>query len=152
MTRALGRAALPLVLVAMALSGLLSACGGLTADAGRSPSASASASAAATSASAGRANPSRLPEVKASQLPREARDTLALIARGGPYPYSRDGVVYSNFEKILPARPSGYYHEYTVPTPGSSDRGARRIVAGKQGDSYYTDDHYASFRFIREDQ
>jgi ribonuclease T1 len=151
------RAALPLVLFAMALAGLLSACGGLTADAGRSPSASASgpaasASAASTSASAGRANPSRLPEVKASQLPREARDTLALIARGGPYPYSRDGVVYSNFEKILPARPSGYYHEYTVPTPGSSDRGARRIVAGKQGDSYYTDDHYASFRFIREDQ
>lgn len=149
MTRAMARAALPLVLLAMALAGLLSVCGGLTADAGRSPSPSAPASAAAP---AGRANPSRLAEVKASQLPREARDTLALIARGGPYPYSRDGVVYSNFEKILPARPSGYYHEYTVPTPGSSDRGARRIVAGQQGDSYYTDDHYASFRFILEGQ
>ncbi|GEB63761.1 hypothetical protein SAT01_12090 [Sinomonas atrocyanea] len=147
----MARAAVPLVLLATALAGLLSACGGLTADAGRSPSFSASAPASAA-APAGRANPSRLAEVKASQLPREARDTLALIARGGPYPYSRDGVVYSNFEKILPARPSGYYHEYTVPTPGSSDRGARRIVAGQQGDSYYTDDHYASFRFIREGQ
>ena len=151
MTRAMARAAVPLVLLAMALAGLLSACGGLTADAGRSPSLSASAPASAA-APAGRANPSRLAEVKASQLPREARDTLALIARGGPYPYSRDGVVYSNFEKILPARPSGYYHEYTVPTPGSSDRGARRIVEGQQGDSYYTDDHYASFRFILEGQ
>ncbi|MGT2463387.1 ribonuclease domain-containing protein [Sinomonas atrocyanea] len=151
MTQAMARAAVPLVLLAMALAGLLSACGGLTADAGRSPSLSASAPASAA-APAGRANPSRLAEVKASQLPREARDTLALIARGGPYPYSRDGVVYSNFEKILPARPSGYYHEYTVPTPGSSDRGARRIVEGQQGDSYYTDDHYASFRFIREGQ
>jgi ribonuclease T1 len=150
MRPALRRASVPLVLLAMAVAGLLSACGGLTADAGRSPSLSASAPAAAPSTV--RTNPSRLAEVKASQLPREAQDTLARIARGGPYPYSRDGVVYSNFEKILPARPSGYYHEYTVTTPGSSDRGARRIVAGQQGDSYYTDDHYASFRFIREDQ
>ncbi|MDQ0259612.1 ribonuclease domain-containing protein [Sinomonas atrocyanea] len=150
MRPALHRAAVPLVLLAVAVPGLLSACGGLTADAGRSPSPSASAPVAAPSTA--RTNPSRLAEVRASQLPREARDTLARIARGGPYPYSRDGVVYSNFEKILPARPSGYYHEYTVTTPGSSDRGARRIVAGQQGDSYYTDDHYASFRFIREDQ
>ncbi|GAB2742046.1 guanyl-specific ribonuclease [Sinomonas soli] len=150
MRPALRRVAVPLVLLAMAVAGLLSACGALTADAGRSPSLSASARAAAPSTA--RTNPSRLAEVKASQLPREGRDTLARIARGGPYPYSRDGVVYSNFEKILPAKPSGYYHEYTVTTPGSSDRGARRIVAGQQGDSYYTDDHYASFRFIREDQ
>lgn len=149
------RVLLPLVALALALVGLLTACGGLTADAGTAPSSSTSPSASAhASATAGthRTNPSGLAEVKASQLPREARDTLALIARGGPYPYSRDGVVYSNFEKILPAKPSGYYHEYTVVTPGSSDRGARRIVEGQQGELYYTDDHYASFRFILEDQ
>lgn len=58
--------------------------------------------------------------------------------------------MYSNFEKILPGKASGYYHEYTVVTPGSQDRGARRIVAGGQGEKYYTDDHYASFRFIVE--
>lgn len=155
MSTAARRVLLPLVALALALVGLLTACGGLTADAGTAPSASTSPAASAhASATAGthRTNTSGLAEVKASQLPREARDTLALIAKGGPYPYSRDGVVYSNFEKIFPAKPSGYYHEYTVVTPGSSDRGARRIVEGQQGESYYTDDHYASFRFILEDQ
>jgi ribonuclease T1 len=88
---------------------------------------------------------SGLPTVKASALPPEARTTLALIATKGPYPYSRDGVVYSNLEKILPKQVKGYYHEYTVVTPGSKDRGARRIVTGKVGERFYTDDHYASF-------
>jgi ribonuclease T1 len=88
---------------------------------------------------------SGLPTVKASALPPEARTTLALIATKGPYPYSRDGVVYNNLEKILPNQGKGYYHEYTVVTPGSPDRGARRIITGKVGERFYTDDHYASF-------
>jgi ribonuclease T1 len=96
------------------------------------------------------ANQAGLAEVKASELPAEARQTLALIARGGPYPYSRDNATFGNFERILPRKSSGYYKEYTVRTPGESDRGARRIVAGNAGDKYYTPDHYNSFRFIIE--
>lgn len=95
-------------------------------------------------------NTSGLPEVRASELPDEARRTLALIARGGPYPYTRDDVTFGNFERILPRESSGYYKEYTVPTPGESDRGARRIVAGKAGEKYYTADHYNSFKLIIE--
>ena len=95
-------------------------------------------------------NPSGLPEVKASELPVEARETLALIATGGPFPSSRDGATFGNFERILPRKSSGYYKEYTVRTPGESDRGARRIVAGQAGEKYYTPDHYNSFRFILE--
>lgn len=77
---------------------------------------------------------------------------MALIAKGGPYPYDRDGINFGNFEGILPKKAGGYYSEYTVKTPGASDRGARRIVVGKSGEKYYTDDHYASFSFIQEDQ
>lgn len=91
------------------------------------------------------ATPSGLVTVDASVLPREARATLALIAQGGPFPYDRDGVVFQNRERILPKKASGYYHEYTVPTPGESDRGARRIIVGDQGELYYTGDHYQSF-------
>lgn len=87
------------------------------------------------------------------QLPVEAQRTLTLIEQGGPFPYRRDGVVFHNREKRLPLHPKGYYREYTVPTPGASDRGARRIVCG--GDKptqpvacYYTADHYRSFRRI----
>ena len=86
--------------------------------------------------------------VAVADLPAEAQQTLKLIDQGGPYPYSRDGVVFGNFEKILPQQARGYYHEYTVKTPGESDRGARRIVTGKNGERYYTDDHYKSFRRI----
>jgi ribonuclease T1 len=89
--------------------------------------------------------------VAVADLPKEAQQTLKLIDQGGPYPYSRDGVVYSNFEKILPKEASGYYHEYTVKTPGEKDRGARRIVTGKNSERYYTDDHYQSFRRIKAD-
>lgn len=83
-------------------------------------------------------------------LPPEAIDTLQLIERGGPFPYSRDGVVFQNRERRLPNRPVGYYREYTVRTPGENDRGARRIVAGGQPAEafYYTDDHYRSFRKV----
>ncbi|MEU3828621.1 ribonuclease domain-containing protein [Streptomyces sp. NPDC029080] len=86
--------------------------------------------------------------VPASRLPAEARRTLTLIDRGGPYPYAKDGVVFGNFEGHLPGHRRGYYHEYTVPTPGARDRGARRIVTGQGGEIYYTDDHYESFRAV----
>ena len=84
-------------------------------------------------------------------LPPEVRETLRLIDRGGPYPYRRDGVVFKNIERRLPLKPRGYYHEYTVPTPGSRDRGARRIITGEQPPAvfYYTDDHYRSFRRVK---
>ncbi|GAA4871870.1 ribonuclease [Kitasatospora terrestris] len=79
-------------------------------------------------------------------LPSQARDTLALIDKGGPFPYSQDGAVFQNREGVLPAKSSGYYHEYTVITPGSSTRGARRIVTGAvYHEDYYTSDHYATF-------
>jgi len=84
------------------------------------------------------------------QLPPEARQTLALIARGGPFPYRQDGQVFQNRERRLPRHPSGYYHEYTVETHGSDDRGARRIITGQGGELYYTEDHYRTFRRIRE--
>jgi guanyl-specific ribonuclease Sa len=85
-------------------------------------------------------------------LPAEAVQTLRLIEAGGPFPYDRDGSVFQNRERRLPQRPHGYYREYTVPTPGSRDRGARRIVSGGQPPEvlYYTDDHYRSFRMLEE--
>ena len=89
-------------------------------------------------------------DVRVAQLPPEARETLALIKKGGPFPYARDGVVFGNREGQLPPRKRGYYHEYTVKTPGARDRGARRIVVGAEGERYYTDDHYRSFRRIVE--
>lgn len=81
-------------------------------------------------------------------LPSEAHDTLALIARGGPFPHRQDGEVFGNYEHLLPAEPRGYYREYTVETPGAHDRGARRIITGGNPPAvyYYTDDHYRSFR------
>jgi ribonuclease T1 len=98
------------------------------------------------------------PDVAIADLPGEARDTLVLIKRGGPFPYRKDGTTFGNFERRLPQRARGYYREYTVPTPGARDRGARRIVAGAgagrdartSGEYYYTDDHYRTFRRIRE--
>ena len=89
-------------------------------------------------------------EVTLKQLPPEARQTLALIKAGGPFPYAKDGSVFGTREGLLPRRSRGYYKEYTVKTPGSRDRGARRIVAGVPGEYYYTDDHYRSFKRIIE--
>lgn len=100
------------------------------------------------SGSTGSTPRSGLPTIAESALPVQARSVLALIERGGPYPYRQDGTVFSNFEGLLPSRPRGYYHEYTVPTPGSEDRGARRLIVGHAGDVYYTDDHYNSFRQV----
>ncbi|MGW2487887.1 ribonuclease domain-containing protein [Streptomyces sp. NPDC001606] len=84
-----------------------------------------------------------------SALPSQAHDTLDLIDQGGPFPYSQDGTVFSNKEGVLPSESYGYYHEYTVITPGSPTRGARRIVTGEDyQEDYYTSDHYATFNLI----
>lgn len=87
--------------------------------------------------------------VDASTLPAQARDTIRLVRAGGPFPYIRDGVVFRNAERLLPAQSSDYYREYTVFTPGESDRGARRIITGAGGEIYYTGDHYQSFVRVR---
>jgi ribonuclease T1 len=90
-----------------------------------------------------------MPTVSIRQLPPEARQTIALIQRGGPFPYRKDGTSFGNREKRLPLAPSGYYREYTVPTPGSRDRGARRIVTGQPQEYYYTQNHYRSFAKVK---
>ena len=122
--------------IAMLLAGLCLAAGTLAAEA------------PATAA------PGYVAQIAVSDLPRDARDTLLLIRRGGPFRYRQDGSVFHNRERRLPARKRGYYREYTVPTPGARDRGARRIVAGGNsrgpGEYYYTDDHYNRFRRIVE--
>ena len=86
--------------------------------------------------------------VRSADLPAEARQVLRLIDAGGPFPYEQDGGVFGNVERLLPEQPRGWYREYTVPTPGEGDRGARRIVAGRDGTLYYTADHYDSFARI----
>ncbi len=91
-----------------------------------------------------------LPTVALRDLPTEAQATYRLIRQGGPFPHRKDGSIFGNFEKRLPAYRRGYYREYTVPTPGARNRGARRIVAGQGGEFYYTHDHYNSFSRIRE--
>ena len=89
-------------------------------------------------------------EISGKQLPKEALETIALIRKGGPFAHQRDGVTFGNRERLLPPRERGWYREYTVKTPGARDRGARRIVAGRDGRLYYTDDHYRSFKRILE--
>lgn len=92
--------------------------------------------------------------VQVGELPRQGRVTYELIRQGGPFPYGKDGTVFGNRERLLPAEKRGYYREYTVTTPGSRDRGARRIVCGGPARAphacYYSADHYASFRKIVE--
>ena len=87
--------------------------------------------------------------VDAGQLPPEASDTLAAIAAGPPYPYRQDGATFFNREGLLPPENAGYYREFTVDTPGSDDRGARRIGVGEAGEYSWTDDHYTNFWGIR---
>jgi ribonuclease T1 len=94
-----------------------------------------------------------LAAVALAELPAAAQETHRLILKGGPFPYPKDGIAFGNRERLLPPKARGYYHEYTVTTPGSRDRGARRIVCGGEPPTrpeacYYTDDHYASFRTI----
>ncbi|GEM_PF-851272 len=91
-----------------------------------------------------------LQTVRPADLPDEAQQTLALIDSDRPFLYARDGIVFQNREGILPKKSSTYYHEYTVVTPGSPDRGAKRLIAGSKGEIYYTEDHYVTFvRVIR---
>lgn len=96
----------------------------------------------------------RLDSIAVQDLPPEAQRTLVLIKQDGPFPYAKDGVVFSNYEGVLPKRKRGYYHEFTVKTPGARNRGPRRIIAGgdpaTSGEYYYTDDHYTTFRRIKE--
>jgi guanyl-specific ribonuclease Sa len=128
--------------------------GAASGPASRLPSGRASAprSGPTVPASAGRTgwvpNDPSLADVCRSRLPSQARDTLVLIADGGPYPYRSDGVVFENREGRLPRHPGGYYHEYTVVTPGSADRGTRRVVTGQAGERFWTADHYGSFQEI----
>jgi ribonuclease T1 len=91
-----------------------------------------------------------LPTIPISDLPSEARQTLKVIGQGGPFPYPKDGITFGNRERRLPPQRKGYYREYTVKTPHSRDRGARRIIAGSPGEFYYTDDHYNTFKLIKE--
>jgi ribonuclease T1 len=87
--------------------------------------------------------------VPLSELPPQAATTVQLIEHGGPFPYpDNDGVVFHNFEHRLPSEPDGYYHEYTVPTPNSPDRGERRIITGAGGEFWYTGDHYETFERV----
>ncbi|MCB0130219.1 MAG: hypothetical protein KDD78_05210, partial [Caldilineaceae bacterium] len=92
--------------------------------------------------------PSGMPLITVDELPPEAVTTLLLIQAGGPFPYRQDGATFQNREGLLPRESNGYYAEYTVETPGSDDRGARRFVTGDQGEFYYTDDHYGSFAWL----
>lgn len=95
----------------------------------------------------------RAADISASDLPPQALHTLELIRHGGPFPFDRDGIVFGNRERALPDRPRGYYHEYTVKSPGVRGRGANRIVCGGEQsaaqDCFYSDDHYRTFRRIR---
>lgn len=96
----------------------------------------------------------QIADVAISTLPPEVAQTLKLIKQGGPYPYAKDGVVFGNYEGVLPRRKHGYYHEFTVITPYAHNRGARRIIAGgnpqTSGEYFYTSDHYRTFQRIRE--
>ncbi|MET8539691.1 ribonuclease [Kitasatospora sp. NPDC004799] len=165
----------PLVVVAVLLLALLAGVGYLLAGNQGSdhPKAGASATAGATASGSATSKPSApkptppaggattpapagtwvptdpaMADVCRSKLPSQAVDTLGLIAKGGPYPYSRDGIVFENRESRLPRKAEGYYHEYTVVTPGSNDRGTRRVVTGNSGEQYWSADHYATFQEI----
>ncbi|WP_263249057.1 ribonuclease [Saccharopolyspora rosea] len=131
--------------VRMLLAGLLVAAGVLGLQTGALSAPPASVAQASCGDTSGFA------KVNLSQLPPEATDTVNLIKKGGPYPYPQDGQVFDNREGVLPDCQKGYYHEYTVKTPGSDDRGARRFVTGEKGEYFYTDDHYKSFKLTNVD-
>lgn len=138
----------------LTLSAILGGCGKdgspkATQDTGASASQAPVQLASDTPAASG-----ALAAVAKAKLPGEAADTLRLIKAGGPFPFGEDGVLFRNTAALLPQHPRGYYHAYTVRTPGSADRGQRRIVCGgprrQTSDCYYTDDYYASFKRIAE--
>jgi len=146
----------------LALSAILGGCDkGGSRSATQEPDASASQApvqpgqaASGTLAASGAQERSALATVTKAQLPGEAAETLRLIKAGGPFPFGEDGVLFRNSAVLLPQHPRGYYHAYTVRTPGSADRGQRRIVCGgprkQTHECYYTDDYYASFKRIAE--
>ncbi|MFF4321628.1 ribonuclease domain-containing protein [Streptomyces sp. NPDC001568] len=123
-------------------------CGGESAPAPPAATAEASSGGEPTGRSALPGWVRGMATVRADALPQQAREVLALIDKGGPYAYRQDGTVFGNFEKVLPKQKRGYYHEFTVRTPGERDRGARRIVTGQGGEFYYTDDHYETFKAV----
>ena len=133
MTPPASRRAVPLLalLIAAALALALVGCGG---------SSSKSASPAL--------KPAGMSAIAEANLPAEARDVIKRIDDGGTFQYRQDGVTFQNREKRLPAEPGGYYREYTVTTPGEADRGARRLILGREGELYYTPDHYRSFVWV----
>lgn len=148
--RQVGVAALLLALVAGGCAGPQAAAPATEsgAPAGRASSGPVSRASSPDEALAPEHATTSLPTITLARLPEQARTTLRLINSGGPYPYAKDGAVFGNFEALLPRQPSGFYHEYTVVTPGSPDRGARRIVAGENGSRFFTADHYDSFREV----
>jgi ribonuclease T1 len=139
------------VVIAAAAGVLSTLTAGPAADHGRSATASESSPSASRSSAPSERDPdSGLRFVETAALPVEARRTVLIIDRGGPFPYPRDGATFGNRERLLPFKPSGFYREYTVPTPGEDDRGARRIVTGDHDRQFfYTGDHYRTFDRIR---
>ncbi|MEV6564818.1 ribonuclease domain-containing protein [Streptomyces kronopolitis] len=130
---------------------VLTGCATSGADNGSSPGSPGSTVTAADGSPGASGAPSwarGMPVVGVARLPVQARDTLRLIDAGGPFPYRQDGTVFANRERLLPRQPRGHYHEYTVRTPGSPDRGARRLVTGESHETYYTDDHYRTFKAV----
>ncbi len=122
-------------------------------------STAAFAASLAFAATLGASGASAANDIHLADLPKEGRATHALILKGGPYPYPKDGVTFGNFEGNLPKKPRGYYHEFTVPTPGAKNRGARRIVCGAEAREWrnnapaacwYTGDHYQTFQKIKD--
>lgn len=135
------------LLILITLICVLAGCG--TSSGGTSHAPAGTPAATSSVGAGGRDHPDDgLATVRASDLPAEARATMGLIETGGPFPYHQDGSVFQNRERLLPRESAGYYHEYTVRTRGSADRGARRIITARDGTLYYTADHYDSFRRI----
>ncbi|WP_042268862.1 ribonuclease [Paraburkholderia heleia] len=141
----------------VALSAILGGCGkesSRNATEASGASASQAPVASSTPAASGAQVPGALGTVTKAQLPGEAAETLRLIKAGGPFPFADDGVLFRNTAQLLPKHPRGYYHTYTVRTPGTTDRGQRRVVCGgprrQTSDCYYTDDYYVSFKRIAE--
>jgi len=157
-SRQLGKAIAFGIAVALVI-GALAGCGAPSAAASdqlastSAPTVSGTAVVTATRKATPRPRPARIDGLRVvyvNELPREAQRTIVLIKQDGPFPFAKDGSTFQNRERLLPIHPRGYYREYTVITPGEDDRGARRIVAGRGGELYYTADHYDSFVRVLE--
>lgn len=132
------------VALALAIIGFATSCGSSNSSSSKLSNPSTSAVPRADPA----LKPSGLATIAESALPAEARDVIHRIDSGGTFKYRQDGVTFQNREGLLPAEPRGYYREYTVTMPGASDRGPRRLILGRQGQLYYTPDHYRSFLWV----